>query len=97
MEFIHKYALHLRRANQTYDSLRREHASDVAVTKANVKKLQLEVARLKKDLEGKVQFCVLRSARVENVFMYITHPQNQEKEELAQICDDLMKELGNRN
>ena len=26
-----------------------------------------------------------------------THPQNQEKEELAQICDDLMKELGNRN
>jgi len=46
----------LEEANQTYDSLRREHASDVAVTKANVKKLQLEVARLKKDLEGKVQF-----------------------------------------
>ena len=34
--------------------MRKEHASDVAVANANVKKLQLQVASLEKALRGKV-------------------------------------------
>ena len=34
--------------------MRKEHASDVAVANANVKKLQLQVASLEKALKGKV-------------------------------------------
>ena len=45
---------HTLRANQTFDTMRKEHASDVAVANANVKKLQLQVASLEKALKGKV-------------------------------------------
>ena len=45
---------HTLRANQTFDALRKEHASDIAVANANVKKLQLQVASLEKALKGKV-------------------------------------------
>ena len=49
----HTFTLTLR-ANQTFDIMRKEHASDVAVANANVKKLQLQVASLEKALRGKV-------------------------------------------
>ena len=79
----------------------------MAVTNANVKKLQLQVASLEKALKGKVGGeggrvrgwegeRGLRGMGKGRVMSFHTLLQDQEKEELAQICDDLMKELRNR-
>lgn len=43
------------RANQTFESLKREHASEVAVIKANAKKLTLQVASQERALQQKVE------------------------------------------
>ena len=41
--------------NSSHDSLKKQHTQDVAITKATVRKLELQVDSLKRSLEEKVQ------------------------------------------
>ena len=54
------------RFNSTHDSLKKKHAQDVALTKAKVRKLELQVESLKSSLEEKVGY--LRA-----IWPFITH------------------------
>ena len=93
-------SLSLSRANKIYDKLQADHASEVAVTKANVKKMTVHIASLEGQLQQKVlsYWAVKRVGSTGGVFRttIIYFIKEQEKQELAQICEDLMKELGNK-
>lgn len=61
-------------ANKTFQQLRKEHASENAILKANHKKLTMQKDSLEKALQQK----------------------EQEKAELTAICEELMRELGDK-
>ena len=83
------------RANETYDKIKREHTSEAAVLKASLRKLTLQVDGQQKQLEQKVRD-VDKQYKTECFTLLCFFYQEQEKAELTLLCEELMKELGNR-
>ena len=69
--------------------MKKEATSEVAVAKANIKKMTVQIASLQQALQQKAWYCAHCL-----YFTLLLPQQEQEKQELTQICDDLMKELG---
>lgn len=80
-ELQQQLVIKLQEANTTFEQMKKENMSDVAVMKATLKKMNIQNASLEThiaSLEKQLQ------------------QKEQEKTELTQICEDLMKELGNK-
>ena len=94
-----------RRFNSMHDSMQKQHVKDVALTKAKVRKLELQVESLQRALDEKVSTSCLPvhlslplplplplSLSLTHTPLSV-HPQGREKEGLTQLCDELLAQI----
>ena len=69
--------------------MKKKHAQDVALTKATVRKLELQVESLKRSLEEKVG----QTRHTLTLSLTLSLSQAREKEGLTQLCDELLAQI----
>ena len=82
----------LSRLNQSYESLQKDLASRITAERAQTKTIGLQVTSMERNLQQKVKLLLIKPGNITIQTSYVSYQEN-EKQQLTQIAEELMKGL----